>query len=119
MKLTEIFLLEGFPFKFQVPATIVELARDIPGVEVEHFRRDLWVLSYRGKDLELTVSEGGHILWGVYRSHSIPHYDQIWKELQQKILQKYGENAEIDIDREEGGYEYDEDELEEPEVHKL
>jgi hypothetical protein len=119
MKLNEIFLTEGFPFKFQVPATIAEFARDIPGVEVKHFRHDLWVMSYRGKELELTVSEGGHILWAVWRQDSITDYDSIWNELQQKILQKYGNKAEIDVDEEEGGFPWDEDEVEEPEVHKL
>jgi len=119
MKLNEIFLIEGFPFKFQVPVTVAQLARDIPGVKVEHFRRDLWVLYYGGHELEITVSEGGHILWGVYRVGSLPAYDAVWKELQQKILQKYGKNAELDVDKEEGGFESDEDDLEEPEVHNL
>lgn len=122
MKINEIFrpkiLTEGYSFKFQVPATITQLARDIPGVKVRHANKDLWVLTYAGQELEIVVSEGGWILWGVWRADSLPDYATEWNTLQQKIIQHYGKDAEIDVESEEGGFPWDEDD-EADEIHHL
>ena len=120
MKLHEIAVLqhnlnEGWSFPFELPVTIEQFNKQMKphGAVITHAAHDIYVLHYKGLELELTGDNRGGINWAVGRAGSpeteLIYNEPMWKEFLQLMKSTYGDKFHSDPDEEDDDVGYPSD----------